>query len=252
MQWDHEYLYVLALIHSDMEVPATFKERNSPIFHRDSDFEVFADPLGSCHFYKELEMNALNTVWNLMLDKPYTNGGTEHSTRIAKFGDRNYYEVERLKTAAKLLRGKLNHSESTHSDDRNTHSDYVSKGGDNLWAVEIALAHTDTLKHQATPIPKVGERWRINFSRVEKKGEINWTWQPQRIWDPVLRKHVGKVNMHLPDAWGYVQFTTAVEDCNDCSIGQVPLEKIILEGKGDPLWPARLALMNVYYAQERY
>jgi len=99
-----------------------------------------------------------------------------HSARIAKFGDRNYYEVERLKTAAKLLRGKLNHSEPTHSDDRSTYSDYVSKGGDNLWAVEIALAHTDTLKHQATAIPKVGERWRINFSRVEKKGEINWTW----------------------------------------------------------------------------
>jgi len=58
--------------------------------------------------------------------------------------------------------------------------------------------------------------------------------------------------MHLPDTWGYVQFTTAVEDCTDCSIGQIPLEEIVLEGKGDPLWPARLALMNVYYAQKKY
>ena len=56
-------------------------ERNSVVFH-DNDFEVFVDPDGSCHHYKEFEMNALNTTWNLLLDKPYRNKGHENSTRV--------------------------------------------------------------------------------------------------------------------------------------------------------------------------
>lgn len=258
IQWDHEYLYILALIYSDMKVPATFKERNSPIYHQDSDFEVFTDPRGSCHFYKELEMNALNTVWNLMLDKPYDDGGIEHSARIAKPGEPLYYEVQRQKTAARLLKGRLNHKDTTN--DGNVDN---GKESDVLWSVEIALAHTDTLKHQILTTydnvsgphiitPKVGERWRINFSRVEKKGDINWTWQPQKNWDPLLHRHIGKVNMHLPDAWGYVQFGPAIGGGDNHYFGQVPLEEIVFEGKGDLLWPAKLAVMNVYYAQKRY
>ena len=62
MLWDSEYLYVGAELASDFEVRATFTERNSPIFQQDSDFEVFVDAEGSCHAYKELEVNALNTA----------------------------------------------------------------------------------------------------------------------------------------------------------------------------------------------
>jgi len=237
MQWDDSFLYILAIMESDMEVQATFTERNSPIYHQDSDFEVFVDPLGSCHFYKELEMNALNTIWNLMLDKPYSDGGVEYSGRIAKFGDDRYYEVQHMKTSVKVLKGKLNQKNK----------------GDVVWAAEIALAHQDTLKHQEFSglnlSPLVGDLWRINFSRVEKKGGINWTWQQERIWDPIKKRHEGKVDMHLPDAWGYVQFGPSLEKSNE--IGEVPFSKI-MEGKGDPLWPAKLAVMNVYYAQQSY
>ena len=74
MMWDYDYVYILATVESNMEVRATFTQRNSPIFQQDSDFEVFVDPLSSCHFYKELEVNPLSTVWNLMLDKPYRDG----------------------------------------------------------------------------------------------------------------------------------------------------------------------------------
>ena len=37
---------------------------------KDSDFEIFLDPPGSASWYKELELNANNAVWNLALDKP--------------------------------------------------------------------------------------------------------------------------------------------------------------------------------------
>ena len=61
-----KYLYILAIIHSDMKVPATFKERNSPIYHHDSDFEVFVDPLGSCFFYKKRMRLILYGIWCLI------------------------------------------------------------------------------------------------------------------------------------------------------------------------------------------
>ena len=79
--WDDTHLYIGAILHSDFETQAHFTERNSPIYQKDSDFEVFVDPLGTCHYYKELEVNAINTVWNLMLDRPYADGGIEHSGR---------------------------------------------------------------------------------------------------------------------------------------------------------------------------
>ena len=37
--------------------------------------QVFIDPDGDNHNYYEFEMNALNTVWELVLRKPYKDGG---------------------------------------------------------------------------------------------------------------------------------------------------------------------------------
>lgn len=255
MMYDNQYLYIAAMIESDMEVVAKFKERNSPIYHSDSDFEVFIDPESSCQNYKELEMNAINTVWNLMLDKPYMDGGHEHSARVAEKGEDDYYEVKSQQTATVLLEGNLN-------DD--------TKGSRVVWGVEIALAHVDTVRFQKqhkVP-PQRGNLWRINFSRVEKQGDINWTWQPQRIWDGNTGSYMGKVNMHLPDAWGYVRFgppvsknsTTLMTTANaatssschlmSTTMGQVPRE--CLSKEGDDFWPLRLAVMNVYYSQRHY
>ena len=230
MMWDDEYLYVCALIESDFSVIANFTKRNEPIFQKDSDFEVFLNPSGSCHDYKELELNAINTVWNLMLDKPYGDGGVEHSGRIHKPGEKDFYEVYDQMTAAKVVKGKIGDP----------------KGA--TWVVELALAHSDILaKDPYGEKPAVGGRWRINFSRVEHQGDINWTWQPQRIWDPQLHRVAGKVDMHLPDAWGYVEFAPA-----DASVvGDVPAEEFDPERR-DPAWPARLTAINVYYAQRKY
>ena len=264
MTWDEKYLYILALIESDFEITATFNERNAPIYQQDSDFEVFLDPSGCCQHYKELELNAINTVWNLMLDKTYWDGGQEHSGRIAKPGDELYYEVSDQITAVKILEGSINNSSELPQ--RNT------------WVVEMALSHYDTLKHGAkrggTAInmknipsedikgiktPVIGDRWRINFSRVENKGDINWTWQKQKVWDPTLHKHVGKVNMHLPDAWGYVQFGPSLDQVveaenfsSSTGAGEISTNDIQKNGKGDLLWPLKLTVANMYYAQKQY
>ena len=155
--WDDTHLYIGAILESDFETQAHFTERNSPIYQKDSDFEVFVDPIGCCHNYKELEVNAINTVWNLLLDKPYDDGGGEHSGRIAKPGDPSYYEVYKQKTAVQILKGKLNDE---------------TKGA--TWSVEIALSIDDIFANitNCCDRPEIGSMWRINFSRVEKQGDM--------------------------------------------------------------------------------
>jgi len=96
-----------------------------------------------------------------MLNRPYDDGGEEFSGRIAKPGDDRYYEVYGQKTAAKLVSGALN-----------------QPGGSATWSVEIALAYKDLLvgTKDKDYIPSEGSMMRINFSRVERQGALNWTW----------------------------------------------------------------------------
>src|SRR5436305_6638097 len=85
--WDDQALYIAAEL-EEPHVWATLKEHDSVIF-RDNDFEVFLDPDGDSHLYAELELNALNTTWDLLLTKPYKDGGKAV----------NAWEVTGLKTA---------------------------------------------------------------------------------------------------------------------------------------------------------
>lgn len=189
---------------------------------------MFVDAAGCNHCYKELELNALNTVWNLMLNRPYGDGGGERSGRIAKEGEPDYWEVGSQRTATRVLRGAL------HDDTRPSQ-----------WCCEIALAHADTLSHVPVQVskPAVGDYWRINFSRVENKGQINWVWSPQIIWSPQEKRYVGQVNMHLPDAWGLVVF---VDESGHLDNGAAVCDWT------DSTWRARHAAMNVYYAAKAF
>lgn len=179
MLYDDDYLYLAAEL-VEPHVWATLTKHDSVIFH-DNDFEVFIDPDGDTREYYEFEINALNTGWDLFLDKPYRQGGKAD----------NDWEIPGLKTAVRVS-GTLNHSED------------IDQG----WSVEIALPWKALAKyaHQGTP-PKAGDEWRVNFSRVEheivdgkyqrvpKTKEDNWVWSPQ-----------GAVNMHIPERWGRVRF----------------------------------------------
>jgi hypothetical protein len=240
MLWSSTHLYIGALLEADGEHPVirTFKNRNDPIYQQDSDFEVFIDPDESTHFYKEFEVNALSTVWNLMLDKPYFDGGVEHSGRIAQPDNPLYYDVVGQETAVQVLEGNLNAFAPTK------------------WTIEIAMSYKDlfvmTASDGSSP-PTPSTRWRINFSRVERKGDINWTWQPQIEWNAEEKSYRGEVNMHLPNAWGYLVFGEAIEDGQDELIGVTTAANVEEpETTNDPQWPIRMAAMSVYAAQHAY
>ena len=222
MAWDDTYFYIAA----DMAEPhvwATFKEHDSIMYH-DNDFEIFIDPDNDNHEYYELEINALNTVWDLMLMIPYRDGGT----RV------NEWEVPGLKTAVKVY-GTLNDPSDN----------------DRGWSVEFAIPWTvlDEYAHKPCP-PRNGDLWRVNFSRVEYLPEKNLVYNMRRLDLPNYRKIVssssenwvwsppGVINMHCPERWGYVRFST----------GEPGTETF----EPDPTEPARTAMHDIYYAQRDY
>ncbi|MBO7747490.1 carbohydrate-binding family 9-like protein [Paenibacillus sp. MWE-103] len=190
MLWDDDYFYFAAELEED-QIWATQTERDSVIF-RDNDFEIFIDPDGDTHGYYEFEINALNTVWDLLLPKPYRDGGPAV----------NGWDIAGLKTAVHI-EGELNRP-----------------GADNRkWSVEVAMPW-NSLKEYASEgrRPVAGDYWRVNFSRVEwraeaRDGEYRKTLNPDTgrpypednwVWSPM-----GLVNMHYPELWGIVAFADA-------------------------------------------
>jgi hypothetical protein len=213
MLWDDKYFYIGAEL-EEPHVWATLTRHDSVIF-QDNDFEVFIDPDGDNHNYAELEINALNTTWDLLLKKPYRDGGPAV----------NEWEIPGMKTAVSV--------DGTLNDPRDR---------DRGWSVEVALPWTvlDKLSAQPAP-PRDGDQWRANFSRVEwqvrvvrgkyvkvpRRKEDNWVWSPQ-----------GVVDMHRPETWGYVQFSTAPPGT--------------AKFRPDPAGPAKHLLHRVYYAQAAF
>jgi hypothetical protein len=181
MLWDDRYLYFAAEL-EEPHISGALTAHDSVIFH-DNDFEIFLDPNGTGRGYFEFEINALNTSWDLFLDKPY---------RLQGHAD-NSWDIPGLRTAVHI-RGTLNDA----------------RDRDLGWSVEIAMPWTAFVpRSNARMPPQLGDTWRVNFSRVEwmydvtdgryvkRRGlpEDNWVWSPQ-----------GDINMHIPEHWGYVRF----------------------------------------------
>jgi len=213
MLWDDEYFYVAAKL-KEPHVWGTLTQHDAVIF-QDNDFEVFIDPDGDNHEYYEIEINALGTEWDLFLGKPYRDGGPAE----------NSWEIPGLKKGA-AVSGTLNNPNDA----------------DEGWTVELAFPWKVLAEfaHRPSP-PKDGDQWRVNFSRVEwlheivdgkyrkvpKTSEDNWVWSPQ-----------GVVDMHRPERWGYVQFSTAKP-------GTVAF-------RPDPAGPVRDRLIQIYHAQNAF
>ncbi|HZL38053.1 MAG TPA: carbohydrate-binding family 9-like protein [Tepidisphaeraceae bacterium] len=216
MLWDDENLYIYAQL-QEPHVWGTLTHKNDIIF-QDNDFEIFIDPNGDNHNYYEYEMNALNTIWELTLPKPYRDDGQPQ-----------------LGTNIPGLRSAV-HVDGTLNDPHDT---------DRGWSVEIAIPWKGLARYAdgiSCP-PKDGQQWRMDFSRVEwlvdiidgkyhkipkeSRAEDNWVWSP-----------TGIIDMHRPERWGFVQFSTA----GPGAAGFHP----------DPTLPARDALMDVYYRQRAF
>jgi ketosteroid isomerase-like protein len=213
MLWDDECFYIAAQL-EEQHVWGTLTAHDAVIFH-DNDFEVFIDPDGDNHEYYELEINALNTTWDLFLPKPYKDAGKAD----------NRWEIPGLKTAV--------HCRGTLNDPRDA---------DQGWDLELAIPWSvlREFAHRPAP-PRPGDQWRVNFSRVEWKHDVvdgkyqkvansredNWVWSPQGI-----------IDMHRPERWGYVLFSADPPGTT--------------QFVADPLLAGRDALMEVYHHQKSF
>ena len=221
MLWDDEYLYIAAEM-EEQNLWATLRQRDTVIFI-DNDFEVFIDPDGDTHNYYELEVNAFGTSWDLLLIKPYRDGGP------AVTG----WDIKGLKVGTR--------PEGTINDPRDT---------DRGWSVEFAIPFNVLRECNRGPaLPRGGDHWRINFSRVQWRTviedgryrketdpstgrsypEYNWVWSPQ-----------GRINMHMPEMWGYMQFSGIRAGAGT--------ETFVPDKDLDEKW----ALRMVYYLQHEY
>jgi hypothetical protein len=217
MLWGDTCLYIAAKI-MDPHLWANIKKHDEIVFF-DNDFEVFIDPNNTTHQYFELEFNAVNTVFDLFLNKPYRNGGG------AMFG----WNAQGLRSAVQV-QGTLNNAAD----------------GDKGWTIEIAIPYSAISIGNNIQTPADGTIWRINFSRVEWDTQIvdgkyvklkdnrgrnlpehNWVWSPQ-----------GVINMHYPERWGYLHFTKSIDKQTEFII---PL----MEQQKSYLW-------LIYYKQKKW
>ncbi len=188
MLWDNDNFYILAKI-EEPHIWADLKQRDTIIFYN-NDFEVFMDPDNDTHNYYEVEINAINTVWDLFISKPYRESG------IAVLND---WTLTGLQSAISI-NGTLNHPNDT----------------DTEWILEIAMPWAAFRTSYGQNNIPVNHFWRVNFSRVNWQHEIvngkyqrkkdnngkflheyNWVWSP-----------MGVINMHEPEKWGYVYFSS--------------------------------------------
>lgn len=186
MLWDSTYLYIYAEL-QEADLWGTLRQHDT-IIYDDNDFEVFINPDNTTHRYFELEINALGTVMDLFMNKPYRNGGKALMS----------WDAQGLLSVV-TVRGTLDHPGDS----------------DDGWSVGMAIPLKSLSFWGDGPV-RDGAQWRINFSRVEwdrdvRDGEYvvrtdagtgrrlpehNWVWSPQGI-----------IDMHAPEKWGYLQFS---------------------------------------------
>jgi hypothetical protein len=212
MLWDDRNLYLAAEL-QEPQIWATIQKRDAVIF-KDNDFEVFLDPGGKGLNYYEIEVNALGTIWDLMLTKAYKDQGRALSS----------WNLKGLK-AGIHIGGTLNDASQP----------------DTSWTVEMVLPLSGLMPGNKPGNHPAGRgQWRVNFSRVEWKTEVqgsvyhkktdpsngkdlpedNWVWSPMR-----------EVNMHIPERWGRLEFS----DENTSNPGPLPF-KTGLQKKGFRIW----------------
>lgn len=212
IRWDDQRLYIGALLKAK-DLWAKFTVDDSHVF-LDNSFGVFFSPDGTMKNYKQIDINAFGTAWDLNLGTAYIDGpGADDinwSSGIVKAvsSDGPVNDV----TAA-----------ATH------------------WSVETSIPFANLAEKSTRSVsrPLDDEILFMQFARVEYPFYIQnskyvknttasvdwWSWQPH-----------GVVNLHIPSRWGLVQFSRTKAN----------------KGFGSPRWHIYKALFDMHEAMHMY
>lgn len=220
MAYDEKGMYFAALL-EEPHVWATLMQHDTVIYY-DNDFEIFLNPTNDTHNYLEYEINAKGTDWDLFLSRPYRD-----NPQVL-----NNLELAGMQSAVHI-NGTLNNPNDI----------------DQSWSVEVFMPWTAIYEvMRGKGKPEAGEQMRVNFSRVQwtteiqngqyvkvpikgedKIREYNWVWAP-----------TGVINIHMPEYWGYVQFSDKVAGTGETPFITNPAEEV------------KWLLRNLYYRQNLY
>lgn len=213
--WDKDFLYIFA----ELQEPHiwTYHINSQQTISNENDFEIFIDPDNDTHDYFEFEINAQNMLTDRFLPKARRNGGQA----VWDWNIRNF-------KSAVSLSGTINNPADI----------------DNKWTIEVAIPFRSLTNTDEYKVPYDGDFWKINFARVQwnvlitngmyqkppnGKFKYNWVWSPQYA-----------DNMHHPEQWGLVHFSSAEVGTIDVT-PKIP----IAEKYGNYLW-------FLYYKQMVY
>lgn len=186
MLWDDEFIYFYAELEEE-HIWGDITERDAVIFHN-NDFEIFIKPNQNQPYYAEWEVNALGTLWELFLARPYRRNGPVL----------NQWDVNGTQIGIDI-QGTLNNPTDI----------------DSSWSIEMAIPIQAIKDIDRGSEIVEGSMWRINFSRVQWQHQLydgvysrkqdttgnflaenNWVWTEQSA-----------IAMHRPEHWGYLFFT---------------------------------------------
>lgn len=214
MMWNDTYLYIGAEL-EEPHVRAEFVTRDTTVW-RENALELFIDPTGDTHHYYEFQINARETIWDLMLTRPYRDGGRPLSA----------WDLRGLKRAVDV-QGTLNDP----SDE------------DEGWTVELALPWS-VLKEAAPEQrrPQDGEQWRLNMTRMQWPASIvNGGYERDTTENtPIAWSPHGTRGFHTPERWGIVRFSQT-------EVGTA-VDSVTVSPNAQVKW----ALRRLYYRQQQF
>ena len=186
MLWGTDFIYFYAELEEE-HIWGDITKRDAVIFNN-NDFEIFIQPNELQPYYAEFEVNALGTLWELFLARPYRRNGP-----VLDRWDVNGTQI------GIDINGTLN----------------IPTDIDTSWSIEMAIPLEAISRINRGSTLEEADMWRINFSRVQWQHEVkdgvysrktdengnrlaehNWVWTPQSA-----------IDMHRPEHWGYVYFS---------------------------------------------
>jgi hypothetical protein len=174
MLWSDSYLYFAFTI-QDNSIWSTLTARDAQLWTQDV-LEVLIDKDGDGVNYTEIGFGPNGTIYDLVMDKPYSAGGTSNTA----------WNIANLQVKTTVT-GTIN----------------TATGGVQ-WVVEAALPFSGI---PATPAtfgkPNAGDTWRLNFARADH--DYNGTVEKLYTWT-----YTDGVTNHLPSRFGKVTFGNAV------------------------------------------
>lgn len=148
--WDSEHLYV-AFECQDTDIWALSKEHDDPTLPLHEVVEIFIDTGAMARAYVEVELSPANVVYDLFVLYHAPNSDWPPRPHHQDFTALPAWDARGLRSAV-WLDGSLEAGEP-----------------DTGWSAEIAIPFADlpVLRYQP---PRDGQRWRVNFYRVERPG----------------------------------------------------------------------------------